>query len=75
LTEARRQRARWRRDGVAMEKRRPLLLEALNQLYRSPKGPRHSSTDVARGLSPAADVARDFSPAIPWLSGPEDSKR
>jgi len=96
LAEARRQRAAWRRDGVAMEKRRPLLLEALNALYskataehaehteisffsaasdRSPEGLRHSSTDVARGLSPAADVARDFSPAIPWLSGPEDSKR
>ena len=33
LAEARRQRAVWRRDGVPMEKRRPLLLEALNALY------------------------------------------
>jgi uroporphyrin-III C-methyltransferase/precorrin-2 dehydrogenase/sirohydrochlorin ferrochelatase len=33
LDEARRQRATWRRDGVPMHKRRPLLLEALNTLY------------------------------------------
>jgi siroheme synthase (precorrin-2 oxidase/ferrochelatase) len=30
---ARQARAGWRRDGVPMEQRRPLLLEALNQLY------------------------------------------
>jgi len=34
MAEARRQRAVWRREGVPMEKRRPLLLEALNRLYR-----------------------------------------
>jgi len=34
LDEARRQRAGWRRDGTPMEARRPLLLEALNALYR-----------------------------------------
>ena len=34
LDEARRQRATWRRDGVPMRERRPLLLEALNKLYR-----------------------------------------
>src|SRR5436190_886049 len=33
VTEARRQRPLWRRDGVPMEKRRPLLLQALNRLY------------------------------------------
>ena len=35
LDEARRQRATWRRDGVPMHERRPLLLEALNKLYAS----------------------------------------
>jgi uroporphyrin-III C-methyltransferase / precorrin-2 dehydrogenase / sirohydrochlorin ferrochelatase len=35
--EARRQRAVWRRSGVPMEKRRPLLLDALNRLYRRPE--------------------------------------
>jgi siroheme synthase-like protein len=33
VEEARRQRANWRRDGVAFEDRRPLLLAALNRLY------------------------------------------
>jgi len=31
---ARRERRKWRRGGVPMEKRRPLLLDALNGLYR-----------------------------------------
>jgi siroheme synthase-like protein len=34
MQEARRLRARWRQDGVPMSARRPLLLEALNRLYR-----------------------------------------
>ena len=33
LSEARRQRAIWKEAGVPMEKRRPLLLKALNRLY------------------------------------------
>jgi len=33
LAEARVQRTRWRAEGVPMPRRRPLLLEALNQLY------------------------------------------
>jgi ATP sulfurylase len=33
LAEARAERRRWKRDGVPMPKRRPLLLEALNRLY------------------------------------------
>jgi siroheme synthase-like protein len=34
VDEARRQRAIWRRDEVPMDRRRPLLLEALNRLYQ-----------------------------------------
>jgi hypothetical protein len=30
---AREQKLRWKEDGVPMEKRRPLLLKALNRLY------------------------------------------
>jgi siroheme synthase-like protein len=30
---AREERAKWRRDGVPMEQRRPLLLDALNRIY------------------------------------------
>jgi uroporphyrin-III C-methyltransferase / precorrin-2 dehydrogenase / sirohydrochlorin ferrochelatase len=63
LEEARQQRVIWRRDHVPMKERRPLLLEALNQLYdRSPKGLRHKETvaeaepsTVAQGFSPAKD--------------------
>lgn len=33
MDEARLQRIRWRRDGVPMEARRPLLLQALNVIY------------------------------------------
>lgn len=32
---ARLERAQWRRDGIPMESRRPLLLESLNRLYAS----------------------------------------
>jgi len=35
LDEARWRRAEWRRDGVPMEERRPLLLQALNKLYET----------------------------------------
>ena len=33
VREARRQRTQWKADGVPMEERRPLLLQALNRLY------------------------------------------
>jgi uroporphyrin-III C-methyltransferase/precorrin-2 dehydrogenase/sirohydrochlorin ferrochelatase len=40
LDEARRQRVAWRREGVAMHERRPLLLEALTKLYaEAPSAP------------------------------------
>jgi uroporphyrin-III C-methyltransferase/precorrin-2 dehydrogenase/sirohydrochlorin ferrochelatase len=38
VREARRQRVLWRRDGVPMAERRPLLLDALNRLYGSSVG-------------------------------------
>jgi uroporphyrin-III C-methyltransferase / precorrin-2 dehydrogenase / sirohydrochlorin ferrochelatase len=60
---ARKARIVWRRDGVPMERRKPLLLRALNALYRGSDGLRHTRSSVAQG----------FSPAIPWLSAPEDS--
>jgi uroporphyrin-III C-methyltransferase / precorrin-2 dehydrogenase / sirohydrochlorin ferrochelatase len=48
LDEARRQRATWRRDGVPMPARRPLLLEALNKLYDREK------SEVVQAFRPAA---------------------
>jgi uroporphyrin-III C-methyltransferase/precorrin-2 dehydrogenase/sirohydrochlorin ferrochelatase len=38
LREARRQRKQWKADGVPMEERRPLLLQALNRLYPANSG-------------------------------------
>ena len=38
VDEARVQRAGWRRDGVPMDQRRPLLLQALNELYTTTTG-------------------------------------
>ncbi|MBM3772588.1 MAG: bifunctional precorrin-2 dehydrogenase/sirohydrochlorin ferrochelatase [Acidimicrobiia bacterium] len=46
MDEARLQRVRWRRDGVPMQARRPLLLHALNVLYaRRTKVPDHPSVE------------------------------
>src|SRR3954471_6797711 len=39
IAEAARQRVGWRRDGVPMDARKPLLLEALNKLYRQAQRP------------------------------------
>jgi uroporphyrin-III C-methyltransferase / precorrin-2 dehydrogenase / sirohydrochlorin ferrochelatase len=36
---SRQERANWKRDGVPMEKRRPLLLEAINRLYHAREVP------------------------------------
>jgi len=36
---AREERAKWRRDGVAMNERRPLLLDALNRIYEPAEAP------------------------------------
>src|SRR5262252_146441 len=38
IREARRQRKQWKADGVPMEARRPLLLQALNRLYSNRSG-------------------------------------
>ena len=75
--QARAARVEWRRNGVAMNARKPLLLRALNDLYRSPEGLRHTvgNPAVAQGFSPAspAIAAGPSSERVPWLNGPEDS--
>jgi uroporphyrin-III C-methyltransferase/precorrin-2 dehydrogenase/sirohydrochlorin ferrochelatase len=45
MSVARRERAGWRRDGVPMDARRPLLLRALNRIYE----PSTEPADVASG--------------------------
>ncbi|MGE4056294.1 MAG: bifunctional precorrin-2 dehydrogenase/sirohydrochlorin ferrochelatase [Vicinamibacterales bacterium] len=56
VQEAQRQRVGWRRDGIPMEARRPLLLDALNRLYQrahadqATAGERHEDAEaVAAG--------------------------
>ena len=69
VAEAGRQRAAWRRDGVPMADRRPLLLEALNALYdRSPRAvgsedPALHKQDVAAGLQAGPVVTQGITPA------------
>ena len=85
---ARAERVAWRREGVPMDQRKPRLLQVLNEIYRSPEGLHHESDgeveaahgpalphpDLAQGLPlPHLEVAQGFSPAVPWLNGPEDS--
>jgi uroporphyrin-III C-methyltransferase/precorrin-2 dehydrogenase/sirohydrochlorin ferrochelatase len=81
MWQARASRVAWRRDAVPMAARKPLLLRALNDLYRSPEGLRHTGEncgedrDVAQGFSPAISAVpfSDRGPRVPWLNGPEDS--
>jgi len=56
---ARRQRIIWRRERIPMDDRKPLLLDALNDLY-------------APTAEPAAHADNTFA-HVPWLSAPEDS--
>ena len=61
LRVARDARVQWRRDQVPMERRKPLLLAALNAHY--------AKDDPEQGFSP-----RGLSyTAVPWLAAPEDS--
>jgi uroporphyrin-III C-methyltransferase / precorrin-2 dehydrogenase / sirohydrochlorin ferrochelatase len=72
LREARVQRRRWKADGVPMDERRPLLLDAINRLYGRPKGLHYNSTEVVQAFRPAGGVA----PAVGHVSlvgaGPGD---
>jgi len=58
MSEARRLRVGWRRDGVPMAERRPLLLKALNDLYA-----RASTPSDARAESVPSDVPTTAIPA------------
>ena len=56
---ARRQRIIWRRERIPIDERKPMLLDALNDLYPPAAGP--------------ATQAEKTSPRVPWLNAPEDS--
>jgi siroheme synthase-like protein len=61
VREATELRRAWRRDGVPMEARRPLLLEALNRLY-------------GFTVKPAEDVSASFTSSAVNVSSSEDSR-
>ena len=56
---ARRERVIWRRERIPIDERKPLLLDALNDLYPP-------TADQATRAEKAV-------PRVPWLSAPEDS--
>ena len=66
MWQARAARVAWRRDGVPMEGRKPRLLQALNDLYRSPEGLRHTALpDVAQDFGTTRpEVAQGFPPPL-----------
>jgi uroporphyrin-III C-methyltransferase / precorrin-2 dehydrogenase / sirohydrochlorin ferrochelatase len=70
LRAARVQRRRWRADGVPMDERRPLLLEAINRLYEGQRaessGLKSSQASTVASLQPSA-----ISPGVGqvWLVG------
>ena len=76
LAEARRQRAIWRREGVAMQKRRPLLLEALNALYGKSGGAggagRAGGAGESGGAGKSTGPTRPTSPTSP--TSPSEAK-
>lgn len=72
LERARQLRVVWRRRGVPMDERKPLLLEALNAMYNSSAAGEVEDTESALSGSPAHS-AGDRGRVVPWLSAPEDS--
>jgi uroporphyrin-III C-methyltransferase/precorrin-2 dehydrogenase/sirohydrochlorin ferrochelatase len=76
---AREQRVAWRRDGVAMDARKPLLLHALNAIYDDAQltnarpEPHAPSPEEPERVKREASPGRPAVQCVPWLSGPEDS--
>ncbi len=68
---ARRERAAWRRTAEPLERRKPLLLEALNERYRD--HPAHGMAAAERTAASGAERVSAQSTEVPWLHAPEDS--
>ena len=60
MTVARDERIKWKRDGVPMEQRRPLLLEALNRIYHpAPDAATLAETNLVSAIAAGSVVDRD----------------
>src|SRR5262245_2943142 len=57
LVEARRQRATWKKNGIPMNQRRSLLLDALNRLYHRSVDSAGESNGVAQSFRAAKDAS------------------
>ena len=78
MWQARAARMAWRRDGVPMDERKPLLLRALNALYEAGTAEPAESAENNRlfaisAFSPVASSSSDRGARVPWLNAPEDS--
>ena len=69
MWQARASRIAWRRDGVPMDARKPLLLRALNVLYQ--EGIAESAAHAKKSVYAISAVPS--SERVPWLNAPEDS--
>jgi siroheme synthase-like protein len=76
LWQARAARVAWRRDGVPMAARKPMLLRALNALY-SEKTAEHAepaeNKRIPADSANSAVFSSDRGARVPWLNAPEDS--
>jgi siroheme synthase-like protein len=76
LWQARAARVAWRRDGVPMAARKPLLLRALNALYSEKTAEDAEPAENKRIPADSANSAvfsSDRGARVPWLNAPEDS--
>jgi uroporphyrin-III C-methyltransferase / precorrin-2 dehydrogenase / sirohydrochlorin ferrochelatase len=72
LRTAREQRRQWKADGVPMEARRPLLLEALNRLYERDHGSVRLQPDVTADVRLKADATGGIGHVSLVGAGPGD---
>ncbi len=72
MWQARAARVAWRREGVAMEARKPRLLQALNAIYDKEKTAETAERAEKQGF-PISAISATERPRVPWLNGPEDS--
>ncbi|MBI3401497.1 MAG: bifunctional precorrin-2 dehydrogenase/sirohydrochlorin ferrochelatase [Acidobacteria bacterium] len=71
LTQARAERAAWRRERLPMDERKPRLLRALNVLYGATAESAEHAEGGGAAVSARTAVASDAN--VPWLNAPEDS--
>jgi len=72
MWQARASRRAWKRHGIPMDARKPLLLRALNDLYQDATVEGTERAENGISAFPTMSAAPS-SGQVPWLNGPEDS--